>query len=425
MARPFPVVIVPGYYGTILIDRGANNRTVWLNLSGFFHSGEVLDAINLETGDPDRIISAGILEEITIAGNWAPNVYKDLRLFLAGIGFGPEELISFGVDWRRTLGFNVDQLHDKIKRIGKVNIVAHSHGGLVVREYLRKHGGELVDNFITLGTPHKGMLKTFQALAEGDDIFKWSKSHVMKTARTFPSAYELLPSDPDDKLFQWNDKDADAFSTNAWADPSLRKKLADAGNVIASLPQQLPVKTAIIFGTHLPTKARAKGGPNKKKLEFADEPVGDGTVPTVSASGRGLTGENHPIERYAIPYGIHTQLFKYEPAQKIMTNILFERPMPHFACAFERDVFRRGETLGLAVDVRGPRGEVLPDARVVLKFGGREFLVPRDEAAGDYFLPVKMPPSTQQLHVAYKVTATSSAFSQPLIHMDFLHALNH
>ena len=423
MARPFPVIIVPGYYGTILVDRGANNRPVWLTLGGFFSSGEVLDAINLETGDPDRIVSGGILEEVTIIGNWAPNVYKDFRFALAAIGFGPDELIPFGVDWRQTLGFNVDQLHDKIKRIGKVNIVAHSHGGLVVREYLRKHGGELVDNFIALGTPHKGMLKTFLALAEGDDIFKWSKSHVMKTARTFPSAYELLPSDPDDGLFQWNEKNADPFTTNAWADPSMRKKLEIAGSVIANLPQRLPVKTAIVFGTHRPTNARATGGSNQKKLRFVEEPVGDGTVPTVSASGRGLTGENHPIERYAIPYGIHSQLFEYKAVQTIMKNILFDRPMPHFACAFERGVFRRGETLGLAVDVRGPRGEVLPDARVVLSIGGKDFPVPRDERAGDYFLPVKMAGSA--LHVSYKVTATSSAFSQPLTHIDMLHVLNH
>lgn len=197
----------------------------------------------------------------------------------------------------------------------------------------------------------------------------------------------------------------------------------NAGSVIASLPQRLPVKTAIVFGTHWPTNARATGGSNKKKLQFVEEPVGDGTVPTVSASGRGLTGENHPIERYAIPYGIHSQLFEYKAVRTIMKNILFDRPMPHFACAFEREIFRRGETLGLAVDVRGPRGEVLSDARVVLSIGGKDFPVPPDERAGDCFLPVKMAGSAQ--HVPYKITATSSAFSQPFTHMDMLHMLNH
>jgi hypothetical protein len=421
MPASLPVVIIPGYYGTILIDRGAGNKEVWLTLGGIFNSGQVLDAINLETGDPDRIVSAGILEEVTIIGNWAPNVYKGLRLFLGSIGLPPEEVISFGVDWRQTLAFNVDQLRDKIKRIGKVNIIAHSHGGLIAREYLRKHGGELVDNFITLGTPHKGMLKTLQALVEGVDIFKWSKSHVMKTARTFPSAYELLPSDAEDGLFLWNGKKADPFTTNPWADAAIKTKLAQGAGVIMNLPRQLPVKTAIIYGTHLDTNAIAEGGSNKKKLKFRELPIGDGTVPAISASGRGLTSEK-AIERYAIPYGIHSQLFEHQAAQRIMKNILFDRPMAHFACAFERNMYRRGETLGLGVDVRGPRGEVLPDAAVRLTIGGREFPVPRDEDAGDYFVNVKMPQSSQ--HLPYKVTATSSAFSQPLTFVDELHALN-
>ena len=422
MAKPLPVVLIPGYYGTILIDRGANDRPIWLTFSGIFNSGEVLDAINLETGDPDRIVSAGVLEEIAIIGNWAPNVYKDLRLFLGSLGYPPEDVISFGVDWRQSLGFNVDQLHDRIKRAGKVNIVTHSHGGLVAREYLRKHGGELVENLITLGTPHKGLLKTFQALVEGNDFFKWSKSHVMKTARTFPSAYELLPSDAEDGMFVWNGKKADPFTTNSWADASIKTKLAEGGNVIANLPRQLPVKTAIIFGTHRDTNAVAEGGSNKKKLEFRDVANGDGTVPTISASGRGLTSDK-TIERYAIPYGIHSQLFEYKAAQRIMTNILFDRPMAHFACAFERNLYRRGETLGLGVDFRGPHGEVLDDAKVRLTIGNKNFDIPRDEEAGDYFVNVKLPQSSQ--HLPYKVTATSSAFSQPFTHVDQLHALNH
>ncbi len=179
--------------------------------------------------------------------------------------------------------------------------------------------------------------------------------------------------------------------------------------MIANLPQRLPVKTAIVFGTHRPTNALATGG---SKLRFIEEPVGDGTVPTVSASGRGLTGENHPIERYAIPYGIHSQLFEYKAVRTIMKNILFDRPMPHFACAFERGVFRRGETLGLAVDVRGPRGEVLSDARVVLSIGGKDFPVPRDERAGDYFFSVKMAGSAQ--HVSTRLPPPRPRSANPL-----------
>ena len=423
MAELLPVVLIPGYYGTILVDKGANDRVVWLTFGGIFDSGDVFDTINLETGDPDRIVSAGILEEVSIIGDFlAPNIYKDLRMFIGSLGFPPEDIISFGVDWRRSLGFAVDQLRDKIKRIGRVNIIAHSHGGLVAREYLRQHAADrLVENFITLGTPHKGMLVTFEALVQGIDFYKASKSHLMKTARTFPSAYELLPFDPEDGLFKWNKEKADPFVTNAWADASMKTKLADAARVVANLPQKLPVRTAIIYGTHRTTSVLAEGASDSKKLKFSSRPEGDGTVPTVSASAPNLTSEIG-IERYAIPYGIHSKLFEYKAAQRIMTNILFDRPMAHFACAFERDFYRRGEMLGLAVDVRGARGEILTDATVRLTIGGKDHPVPRDAKAGDFFVSVKMPQSAQ--HLQYKVTASSAALSKPFTEVGVLHPLN-
>lgn len=423
MPNPSAVIIIPGYYGTLLVDRGANNRKIWLTLGSMFESGEVLDAINLETGDPDRIVSGDVLEEIQIIGNWAPNVYKDLRLFIAGLEPAPADVIPFGVDWRRTLGFNVEQLHQRIVRAGRVNIVAHSHGGLIAREYLRQHGGDLVDHFITLGTPHKGMLVTFEALVQGVGFFGWSKSHVMKTARTFPSAYELLPNDPTDGFFQWNaDRNADPFTQTAWApDAPMKTKLAGAKGVLATLPRALPVKTAIIYGTHRDTNARATGGTNKK-LTFKTLPEGDGTVPSVSASGVGLTGVNAAIERYAIPYGIHSHLFEYAAAKQIMKNILYDRPAAHFAFGFSREMYMTGEPIGVAVDVRGPHGEPLPDADVRIQINGRNIPIPRNAASDDYFLQLDMPKSPK--HLQYKITATSATLGQTFSEVAVLHPLN-
>lgn len=419
MPRPSPVIILPGYFGTFLVDRGAADRKVWLTFGGIFESGEVLDAINLETGDPDRIVAGSVLEEFQIVGRWAPNFYKDLRLFLGGIGFTSEEIIPFGVDWRRTLSFNIDQLHDRIVRAGKVNLIAHSHGGLIARAYLAKHGGDKVDHFITLGTPHKGMLDTFEALTQGLDIFKWSKSHVMKTTRTFPSAYELLPADPADGFFEWNaNKNADPFAQTAWAQAAMKPKLADAGAVVAGLPRTLNVKTAVIYGTHRDTTSRAVGGTNAK-LKFERAPEGDGTVPTISASASGLTGA---IERYAIPYGVHAHLFAHPAAQSIMKNILFDRPMPHFATGFSRDMYMPGKVLGVAVDVRGPGGVVLQDADVTIDINGRTHPILRDARSGDYFLQMEMPKTAR--HLQYKITARSAELSQPRTEVSVLHPLN-
>ncbi|PYQ29293.1 MAG: hypothetical protein DMF56_13575 [Acidobacteria bacterium] len=419
--NPSPVVIIPGYYGTLLVDQVANDQVIWLTLGSMFESGEVLDAINLETGDPDRIVSGGILEEIQIVGNWAPNFYKTLRMFFGSIGFAPENVISFGVDWRRTLSFNVDQLRARIERAGRANIVAHSHGGLVAREYLRKFKDDpKVDSLITLGTPHKGMLVTFEALLQGINFFGWSKSHLMKTARTFPSTFELLPFDRADGFFQWDgNPNADAFTQTAWADASMLGKIADAAGVVAGLPKDLPVKSAFIYGTHRDTRTRAVGSPNKK-MKFETHPAGDGTVPTVSASGSGLTGS---VERYAIPFGVHSRLFDYSPAQTIMKNILFDRPMAHFAFGFSREMYMTGKPLGVAIDLRAPSGALFPDADVRINVRGQDFPIPHDPASGDYFREIPMPSSPQPL--LYKITANASTLSEPFKESGMLVPMNH
>lgn len=417
---PKPVVIIPGYYGTLLVDKVAGDKVVWLTLGSMFESGEVLDAINLETGDPDRIVSGGILEEIQIIGNWAPNFYKTLRMFFGSIGFAPGDVIPFGVDWRRTLSFNVDQLRARIERAGGANLVAHSHGGLIAREYLRKYAADpRVDSFIALGTPHKGMLVTLEALVQGINFFGWSKSHLMKTARTFPSAFELLPFDRSDGFFEWDgNANADPFVQTGWADPSLLPKIADARSVVANLPAALQVRSAFIYGTHRDTRARAAGSPGKK-LKFETLPRGDGTVPSASAMGSRMTGN---IERYAIPYGVHSQLFDYVPAQTIMKNVLFNRPMAHFATGFSREMYMTGKPLGVAVDLRDPQGRIFPNATVSIDLRGQNIPIPHDPSSGDYFLEIQMPKSPQ--HMQYKITANAPGLANPFTEVGVLHPMN-
>ena len=41
---PNPVVVLPGYYGTTLVD-SVSGKVVWLTLDGVLHSGQVLDTI--------------------------------------------------------------------------------------------------------------------------------------------------------------------------------------------------------------------------------------------------------------------------------------------------------------------------------------------------------------------------------------------
>jgi pimeloyl-ACP methyl ester carboxylesterase len=398
---PNPVVVIPGYYGTTLIDN-VTKKVVWLTLDGILHSGDVLDAIRLDTGDPNRIVADGILKEIEIIGTWSPNVYKGLTMFLGSLGL---DLTEFGVDWRRPLGFEIDRLQDKIRRVAsgsasnKVDIVTHSHGGLVARKYLEKYGNEnLVDKFVTLGVPHKGLLKTFKAMCEGISLFGFSPSHIMKVSRSFPSAYELLPFDAGDGLFKFEGTNADPFSEQGWLINGVSKQMLDEATLSSKqLPSHIPANTTMIFGTHLPTLALAET--TNSKTKFSELPIGDGTVPTVSASGRGITATK--LARFAIPYGVHSQLFEHPDAQRIVRNVLLDRPMQHFSWSLESNPYTPGKNLGVAADVRDADGNNV-NATVKLELKGFNTVELHRVGDGDFFAQMKMPGVPR--HIEYRLT---------------------
>src|SRR5947207_14679147 len=95
---PNPIIVLPGYYGSLLND-AATAKTVWLTLDAILHSGQTLDAIRLDTGDPARIVAGEILREVEIIGRWSPNVYKGLLIFLGSLGYSSDEVVPFGLDW--------------------------------------------------------------------------------------------------------------------------------------------------------------------------------------------------------------------------------------------------------------------------------------------------------------------------------------
>lgn len=98
-----PVVVIPGYYGSLLSDK-LTGEVIWLDGYHLVRPDDTLDAIRLDTGDPDRIIPSGILDEVLILPFWTPDVYKPLLQFLHGeLGYGTGEVYSFYVDWRKSV----------------------------------------------------------------------------------------------------------------------------------------------------------------------------------------------------------------------------------------------------------------------------------------------------------------------------------
>ena len=96
---------------------------------------------------------------------------------------------------------NINNLKDKIEAVKtqtgaqKVDIIAHSMGGLIVKRYLTKYGPDSVDQFIDIATPHLGAPKAFKILMYGDDTITGVNQNTIKNiSQNMPAVYQLLPS---------------------------------------------------------------------------------------------------------------------------------------------------------------------------------------------------------------------------------------
>ena len=432
-----PVVVIPGYYGSKLAE-SSSGSTVWLTALGLGTADVTLRSLRLDPNNPDRVVPVGLFDEIPILPFLSVSVYKNLTNFIrTDLNLS---CVEFFYDWRKSMETAADRLANLLSRLrnqgaAEVDLVAHSLGGLVARTLLQKHVGNRNDLpdirwLITLGTPHKGMFKTFQALTTGLQTFTFPAAGVRDMARGFPSAYELLPSDPARPLFFTRNDDgslsgASAFKVSGWCESnSMMSFLRQAETCVSSfLPDQLPVKTCFIYGTRVGTTTRATF--DGSRVAFEDSEEGDGTVPEISARGDGLTG-NADTLRLAVPFGEHASLFSHEKVQqKILTDLLVGRPFPEtlLLSGFRSEPLYVPRTRNLFVArVQHKNGDPVSGARVRLTIDGTSMksqLVP-ETSPGVYELPVTL--NQTGVRMTYFVTAEAGLGESPKPDKGFLFA---
>ncbi|MBP9751302.1 MAG: alpha/beta hydrolase [Candidatus Moranbacteria bacterium] len=109
--------------------------------------------------------------------------YDDLMSSLERNGYQKEvNLFPFPYDWRVTNKTSALYLQDKIEDViqktgvSKVDVVAHSMGGLVARSYVEELGearyADTIDQLITLGTPHRGSPEAYLKWEAGEGFFR-------------------------------------------------------------------------------------------------------------------------------------------------------------------------------------------------------------------------------------------------------------
>ena len=207
-----PVIIVPGMMGSRLVDE--SDREVWPNISRIILSpgDNFLDilSLNANTKSDHKIESISIIENV-FSRDFFSGLFSELSKinFVKGLN-----ILTAPYDWRldipdmswgssypsRSLNEVIEQI--KIQaNVSEVDIVAHSMGGLLVKEYIRKNGGGSIRKFIDIGTPHFGSPNAFKVLTLGDDLgFRWfnftflDSGKIKSISQNMPSVYQLLPS---------------------------------------------------------------------------------------------------------------------------------------------------------------------------------------------------------------------------------------
>lgn len=190
-----PVIVIPGIMGSDLYA-AEDDYLCWPNI---LHINVGLQRLHInDYGESDESIRVGGLIGF-------PNYYSEMIDQLLATGYKVEE---FPYDWRMDNNDTAKLLHDKINstlekyNTGKVDIVAHSMGGLVSKAYLNKYATEnKVRKLVTIGTPHLGAPKMFSAwkvgkLESGFSLIDIPINNdiVRYITRNFNSIYQLLPS---------------------------------------------------------------------------------------------------------------------------------------------------------------------------------------------------------------------------------------
>ncbi len=207
-----PVVIIPGIAGTAL-QKTSDGSEAWPNVDTMIvsPSDDYLDALMLNTNGDDAqstIRAAGILSAaaITVGGIvlFSDDFYGNLIGAFKNDGYVENRnLFTAPYDWRLDINRAIPAIAAKIAQAaaasptGKIDIIAHSMGGLVLKKYLAEiPNAPFLDKVILAGVPQLGAPDTFKILNYGDDlgIPVVNGDEIKKIAQNMPSLYQLLPS---------------------------------------------------------------------------------------------------------------------------------------------------------------------------------------------------------------------------------------
>jgi hypothetical protein len=321
-----PVIIVPGILGSYLKESSTGDQ-VWLNLLGYAVPGDDAGLRRLKMDNTGESID-GLFVDGAIENVLMEDFYSGLIKELEKNGYEEgTDLFVFSYDWRYDIdclagaaecpGGGVESLKDMIASVTgvtglkKVDIVAHSMGGLISKAYIEKFGTSSIDKLITIATPNLGSPRAAKILLYGDNMDVTilgkgilNEATMKEVSQNIPSVYQLLPSqeyfnltgsyisdvydaDNNGVTGNLNYPDTENFLVNTGRNGYLLSNAVLLHNKIDNLQMK---DSFSISGCKTPTidkiyiLNKEKSGGHEYALRYAS---GDGTVPLVSSENFG------------------------------------------------------------------------------------------------------------------------------------------
>ncbi len=313
------------------------------------------------------------------------------------------EFLPFAYDWRYDVfhvatqdvaypNNEIKRLKEEIERMsvgsknGKVTIVAHSNGGLVLKalfdSYPEQNFREKIDKVVMVGTPQIGAPKAIASLLHGYDQgtpfqLKINTQTVRRISLNLPSAYGLLPSDEyltsgaaptvffdsSESTSQFREQygnaingsaeldafllgqegrdNADTIEAAAIVNETLLQNAGEQADILNSLIIPSEIEFYSIVGTGKETEVAFEYRGFEERIctqelftevcetEVFYKPVpilsldGDGTVPAVSASYDGIV---HYVDIRDTPYD-HKNLTEYDEILEFIETVVLDEEL--------------------------------------------------------------------------------------------------
>ena len=264
-----PVIIIPGMLGSRLFDRETGVEA-WpgtkrkLMTSGYLELALQIDPATLEPLD-DGLVPGGLFDRAVVR-----DFYGRIVRALQEVGYrqarpgqralrGEARLYIFTYDWRQDMVRSAQKLDGLIEQIRRdygdpelrVDVIAHSMGGMIVRYYQRYGTADVLDGngfLVTgagarklrrvalIGTPNLGSVSAIHSFLDGRRVAL--SRLVTEGVATMPAMYEFFPSPQVTWIANTRGEalDLDVFDVKVWRHLEWSVFSRDAQRRMASQP---------------------------------------------------------------------------------------------------------------------------------------------------------------------------------------------